>query len=350
MIATSVLLAISSPLVRMRLRHALQTDPRFRIANVATDPAHAVEQIEAVQPELVVCDERMLQDPSVATLLQSRRAGAAHKVVLIAGNTRAYQREGGVPLVAVLPIDLPAEELSDRLYDAGVAKPKADPARQKPQRVTGMEHRFMIADDPQRAAQTTPLSTGNLGRPQVANRRTRSALSDQLAAVLRNVQSDNSGQQRDPITGLTNTRGLGLALRALPNVNQAAAVVVIDLWYATDALVPANVAQQHAFMRGVGALIRANVRQDDLVCRIDGMSFAVVLPGIDPATAAFPTHRLRGALRGLKLPGSRSNDGLLIAMGLGFWQPGLPAAAPLDEAWQAMLSQRRRQEPQQTNS
>lgn len=402
--ATHVYLALSSPLVRIRMRHALANTFGIHVMDEVGDPIQAAEGIRNCEPQVIVCDERMIMDPTLLGVLRARRGRFAYRVVLITGNARVGEQLGGIQIVDQLPIDLPSDELAQRLHEAAMAELRAEqPAgdqRSQSQRlrVTQAQGRFVIAEQPARISfRTAPLAppgailptapaprspspepsgqhqfgrrgaTSEFGSQteQAANappaisrveaalsgrlngrqthstcRRARRGTYDRLAKVFRAMQAERIHLQRDDVTGLANTRGLGMALRALPNVNQPAGVVVLDLWYGSDSHVPADPAQQQIFLSSLGAIISGTVRQDDLICRIEGMTFAIVFPGLDPETASIPMHRLRRALVNVRYPVGNGTGELTVAMGSGFWQPGVPSAEPLDRAWQAMKAER----------
>ena len=402
--ATHVYLALSSPLVRIRMRHALANTSGIHVIDEVGDPIRAAEGIRGCEPQVIVCDERMIMDPTLLGVLRARRGPFAYRVVLITGNARAGEQLGGVQIVDQLPIDLPSDELAQRLHEAAISemrpeKPVADQRSQSQRlRVTQAQGRFVIAEQPARTpfkaapiipvtalfpdaalAPSVPQATsgqgylvprgtasgfgvrteppaiappamsrveaalsGRLNGRQTSStcRRSRRSTYERLAKVFRAMQAERTHLQRDDVTGLSNTRGLGMALRALPNVNQPAGVVVLDLWYGSDSHVPTDPAQQQIFLSSLGAIIGGTVRQDDLVCRIEGMTFAIVFPGLDPETAPIPMHRIRRALINVRYPVGNGSGELAVAMGSGFWQPGVPSAEPLDRAWQAMKAER----------
>ena len=401
---THVFLALSSPLVRIRMRHALANTFGIHVIDEVSDPVRAAEGIRACEPQVIVCDERMMTDPMLLGVLRGRRGQFAYRVVLITGNARVGEQLGGIQIVDQLPIDLPADELAQRLHEAAISemRPEKSAADQRSQsqrlRVTQAQGRFVIAEQPARTPSKTapivpptvlfpnglpdpgmPRATSNqaylaprgitsglgarteppaaappaMSRVEAALsgrlngkytgstcRRSRRATYERLAKVFRAMQAERTHLQRDDLTGLANTRGLGMALRALPNVNQPAGVLVLDLWYGSDSHVPADPARQQIFLSSLGSVIGGTVRQDDLLCRIEGMTFAIVLPGLDAETAPIPMQRLRRALANVRYPVGGGTGELTVAMGSGFWQPGVPSAEPLDRAWQAMKAER----------
>jgi diguanylate cyclase (GGDEF)-like protein len=102
---------------------------------------------------------------------------------------------------------------------------------------------------------------------------------------------------QDPLTGLMNRRALKAAVDRLP-AQQDLAVMALDL----DHFKPVNDRFGHAagdhVLREVGARLRAQCRDQDLIARVGGDEFALVLPMIaDVDQATFIAERVRSALR-----------------------------------------------------
>lgn len=112
----------------------------------------------------------------------------------------------------------------------------------------------------------------------------------------------------DPLTGLPNRRGF--LARALPSIavmrrnGGDCALVMLDL----DRFKAINDSFGHpagdAVLRGVAAVIAEAVRDADVVGRLGGEEFALLLPGADTAAAALAAERLRGLVAaGVSHPG-----------------------------------------------
>src|SRR5205823_5820822 len=108
----------------------------------------------------------------------------------------------------------------------------------------------------------------------------------------------------DPLTGIQNRRGLARELeRAIAYVKRygaSAALVYLDL----DAFKPINDRHGHAagdaVLRAVAALLHRCVRASDIVARIGGDEFAVLLWNLtagDAAAKAVAFERAIGELR-----------------------------------------------------
>jgi diguanylate cyclase (GGDEF)-like protein len=137
-----------------------------------------------------------------------------------------------------------------------------------------------------------PVATARLRRENRALRRRVAAL-EVLATT-------------DPLTGLANRRGLAEAWRrerALAR-RQAApcSVLAIDL----DHFKRINGRYGHPggdrVLRAVAASLTASVRAEDLVARVGGDEFLVLVPHADLATAKAVAERVQAALRQMTLP------------------------------------------------
>jgi GGDEF domain-containing protein len=369
-----VLLAMSSPLVRLRLRHVLLQDPTINLIGEANDGPQVAQVARDLGPQIILCDERILAEPSLEAFFTPRVGKVDCRVVVVAANVRTVPRQGRIPVVAVLPIDLPADDMGPELQQAvQIDLTEEKPA---PTRVAGYEDRFVSADDFRQGADgragsgteilrrvTPPVEqhlpmpgmtrAPGMGLPQPptggmilrttrlggVSRRREHPAQDRLASLLKNIQGEQA-QQRDSVTGLANTKALGNALRILPTIGHPAAVVLVDLWYAPHTPVPSDPQAQAGILRAAGAALRAHTRSEDLICRLDGMTFAIVMPGLDATTAPTPMRRLRNSMEFLRQPTDERPYALAVAMGVGFWEHGIPPAQPLERGWRAMVAER----------
>jgi diguanylate cyclase (GGDEF)-like protein len=149
----------------------------------------------------------------------------------------------------------------------------------------------------------------------------------------------------DPITGLVNRRRFVEELdrehhRATRSWDSYA-VLVVDV----DGLADVNESHgqpvgDQALEEFAGALKRAR-REYDVVARLDGDDFGLLLPGADPVAAEAVSERIALALRELKVA-----DGLALSgcVGAAVWQPGSrdKATDVLDRAQRSLEAAQRK--------
>jgi CheY-like chemotaxis protein len=361
-----VLVALPSPMARMRLR-GLAREDGIEVVAEATSGAEAADRALDLQPDIVLCDQRIADEAAMVAFYQHGMDGGACHLVLLMSDPHTARLGRQIRVAATLAQDLPISQLADHLREVAATRKQSKgikPAAPLP----GMAHRFSIGGSsaatfagpldrvermvipsgeesgvPECArplSATTQLTTRNLGRP---SRRHRSETLDRLHARLSAMQAEQLGQ-RDIVTGLPNLRVLGQSLQALTTVSCPAAVMVVHLWRAP---VPASDADLAALMRSVGAALLSNVRLDDVICRLDGPTFAIVLPGLEQGAEQEPMNRIVAALDRSRELQSSDLAGWELAAGLGFWQPLMQPEEPLATAWAAMLSQRQRRQNEQ---
>lgn len=140
--------------------------------------------------------------------------------------------------------------------------------------------------------------------------RQRDALEAQLAAAA----------EHDPLTGLPNRAGFGAramaALAASRAAGQPAVMALLDI----DHFKSINDGWGHAagdeVLRGVARATRPAMRPQDVLGRVGGEEFAMVLSEVDPAAALPLVERLRAAIhQGVPHPGAPERS-LTISAGL----------------------------------
>ncbi|MGH2388935.1 MAG: diguanylate cyclase domain-containing protein, partial [Chloroflexota bacterium] len=260
------------------------------------------------------------------------------------------QHHGIVPVAAVVSIEITGEALLARLRTVlGAARERS--ARPP---MVGMRDRFMIAQpNPLAATAQESIPTKRLDSPanQVARSlmtppdlltrrldRTRTPRRDEAVQARISTVLGGEHQRRDSLTGLPGTDDLSRTLSALPTANHPLAILVVDVGFPAGSA-PSEV-ERHAALHSATAVLRTNVRHGDLVFHLDRMTFALVLPGLEATTSARALRRLHDALDRFRRPNDRRPWELNIAMGIGFWEPGMPPARPLQQGWQAMLADR----------
>lgn len=351
----TVLLAFGSALTRRAVSATLGRAEGVVVVGETDRLASLPRMVASLQPDLILCDEPI----SLATVLPATpyaKGGAKRpQLVLVTTNPNSVRVAPDSGIVLVLPLNLPAQEWGRRLASAiaaGTAPLPAPTARP----VAGMEKRFMVVEQPEDApprsvtdalanatngATTQPLFSSNwLVEEPVAPARTsrlerRSVPLTQFA--WRKVTSGLSTEVRDATTGLSTVRVLDLAMLELPKLNLPAAVLMIGVHFLQQP--QPNNAAAAPVLRLVGVLLRANVRQGDLVCFLDRLAFAVVMLGVDEDSILVPLQRIREALLDIGQLGNQLSAPR-AALGTGFWKPGTPLEQPIRSAWQAMVRER----------
>lgn len=110
----------------------------------------------------------------------------------------------------------------------------------------------------------------------------------------------------DPLTGLLNRRGLEHARSELIGSGLSFGVVALDL----DHFKKINDQHGHAagdtVIAGLGELMRQGARSEDVLARVGGEEFLILLPGVDLEGTTAAAERLRARVREASLiPGTR---------------------------------------------
>jgi diguanylate cyclase (GGDEF)-like protein len=139
----------------------------------------------------------------------------------------------------------------------------------------------------------------------------------------------------DPLTGTRNRRALTAALGSLPRVPFA--VVAIDV----DKLKPINDEYGHQagdmVLRTVARVISEIARSGDIIARVGGDEFAVVLLALDAGEAMAVGERMRAAMHGASIPRGR----VRVSVGVAVGAPGANALTVWHEADAALLEAKR---------
>ncbi|HXT34312.1 MAG TPA: diguanylate cyclase [Chloroflexota bacterium] len=355
MLSVSVLLAMTSSLQRARIRLALNGTAGIQLLGEATNGAQAAHQAREGRPRFLVCDSRMLEEPEIGALFALGENKAPFKVVVVAPNGVMPPYSGQVPVAAVVSVEISGVALLARLQEIiGLSE-----GRQAPPPMVGMRDRFMVADEGMQGTHgwqshtTTRLSdpTGQMVRSLVTPpnlltqqlERARVPRRDEAVQAEVFTQLSRVAQHKDSATGLPGLGDLSDTLRALPTANYPVAVLVVDIAFPPTQYL--NEGETQATLHSATGVLRSNVRHHDLVFHLEKMSFAIVMPGMEPAISARSLQRLRKALDRFRQPTARRPLELRVAMGIGFWEPGVPPTHPLQEGWQSMLADRHPDSP-----
>ncbi len=151
----------------------------------------------------------------------------------------------------------------------------------------------------------------------------------------------------DPLTGLYNRRYAQSHLAALiarrSGEGKDLAAMVLDL----DRFKAVNDRWGHAagdtVLKDFAHRLRENVRGVDLVSRIGGEEFLVVMPDVTPENAVKVAERVRGAVEesGFEVPGIGVPLPVTTSIGLAFHRPGEDGAALIARADRALYDSKR---------
>ena len=132
--------------------------------------------------------------------------------------------------------------------------------------------------------------------------------------------------QTDPMTGLFNRRGLAMTLESVVQLRQQFSAITLDI----DHFKAINDSYGHDIgdevIKSLAEQIRHSARESDILCRVGGEEFLVLLPGTPLAEAGMIAERLRQNVETLMLPGIQP---ITISLGVAHWnqQQGEPDKA-----------------------
>jgi diguanylate cyclase (GGDEF)-like protein/PAS domain S-box-containing protein len=146
------------------------------------------------------------------------------------------------------------------------------------------------------------------------------------AALERTMRDTEDRSRRDPLTGLLNHRefheGVHRAVERAMRDGPGFSVVLLDV----DGFKRVNDDYGHAegdqLLGRLAAIMTRYARADDLVCRVGGDEFAILLPGSDATAAAVVGRRIQAATSALEA-------GVGISFGISDWATDGPVAETL---------------------
>ncbi|MCE5979024.1 GGDEF domain-containing protein, partial [Pseudomonas sp. JR33AA] len=143
----------------------------------------------------------------------------------------------------------------------------------------------------------------------------------------------NLQAQSDPLTGLANRRGMDEAIGVWQDTLKSFAVISVDI----DHFKLVNDTYGHGAgdetLREVARLMKHVSRPEDLVCRIGGEEFALLLPNSSISVATAVAERLRVAVDSAKF---EVVDHITISLGVALWKKGESVKAALEQADQLL--------------
>ena len=125
-----------------------------------------------------------------------------------------------------------------------------------------------------------------------------------------------SDAQTDSLTGLHNRRVLDIALERLERERRPFAVVALDI----DHFKRVNDSYGHdagdEVLRRLGVLMRVNTREGDVLCRVGGEEFLILLPATSPEVALRVSERLRQQVEDARMD---PVGPITISLGVAHW-------------------------------
>ena len=292
--AVQAVVAMASPHTRARTLRQLREMPELALLGQASSAFEAIGLAEALRPALLLVDIAMALDPELPPLL-AQLPPPTPGIVLLTEDARISGAGLPIPLAAILPLDLPAAELTEYLRTLVDAAPRVHLAAEPPRQHTPPEA------DRRRAAQ------------------------DRLRIVA-------EGLEVDPLTGLAGVGPLERAVATLQALQYPVTVLAIELRYARSSVAPTESTVRNALIRLAGAALRAALRQDDLLGRVHGAMFALILPGLDGAHHDVVARRLRASIEGLDCSRHAYGVHLRVALAVTPWEPGMAPVPLVDRA------------------
>lgn len=318
-----VLLALSSPSLLERLYRHGSRSRGTAVLDTATNGAQAASMAADLQPQVVLCDEPVLRHPAMRALFASGPDRPACRLALIAEERGRAAIPDLIPISAVLESSMDANTLWQQISLL----------------MAPLEPRFSAPPPAGSAQLLRRIEIPSVPSASAAEPAKVPRTEDPLSTLLQTIQRE-AGYPRDPVTGVATSPILHRVLAALPALEQPAAVAVIAIW-SGPAAAPAREDRITSSLRTIAATLRAHVRHGDLVCRLEEQAFAIVLSH-PPSQAPRIPSRLRTALDEVRHSSLADRSGLVVSVGFGFWEPGLPATHPLEQAWRAAMEERDR--------
>lgn len=137
-----------------------------------------------------------------------------------------------------------------------------------------------------------------------------------IGALQKKLGAAHLDAQTDPLTGLVNRRGLALTIQHLTTLQRSFAVVAVDI----DHFKRVNDTYGHdvgdLVLNTLGAIMKANSRPGDVICRSGGEEFIMMLPETPADVALAVAERMRERIEKEEFP---SVGTITVSMGLAVW-------------------------------
>lgn len=143
----------------------------------------------------------------------------------------------------------------------------------------------------------------------------------------------NLQAQSDPLTGLTNRRGMDEAIGLWQETLKSFAVISVDI----DHFKAVNDTYGHGVgdetLLEMARLMKQASRPDDLVCRVGGEEFVLLLPNSPASVATNVAERLRAVVASAQF---ETVGHITISLGVALWRTGEPVTATFEKADQLL--------------
>ena len=280
---------------------------KFSIDELRSRAAHSAaagtaEWVEALRPDAPVRGRVLLVDDQPSSFERTVKALSRHHDVILAGKPSE-----ALAMACEANIDLLIVSLGLGAFDGLRLCSQArshEPTRNLPI--------LLIADRDDRDKVLRGLEIGvndYLSRPIDRNElmaRVRTNVRQKRYAdrLRQSVQQSMEMALYDPLTGLNNRRSLERRLPAMIETARQRGAALTMMILDIDYFKRVNDTHGHdagdLMLKGFAALLQEIVRGGDLLCRLGGEEFVVVMPGVDAAHAAAdrgaraPSHRKQG--------------------------------------------------------
>ncbi|OAM75891.1 GGDEF domain-containing protein [Devosia elaeis] len=166
------------------------------------------------------------------------------------------------------------------------------------------------------------------------------ALTVLLAALSDLIEDLRRERDMDRLTGVLNRRGFEERSAALLRRagREPSALILIDLDHFKRINDTYGHQQGDHVLRDIGTLLRHSARRGDLVCRLGGEEFAMLMPGADLEGAQAAAERLRAVIAAHRFPLPALAEPITASFGLAQRRPGEPFAIWFDRADAALYA------------
>lgn len=334
-----VLVAVLSSLMRARTEHAMRQIPTAQVVGAARDARQAVELLGSAAPDLCLCDAQMYPDLAVALAALPPTSLAAIRLILLVARSQSVGPALPSGVSAFLPVDLPPAELAaflQTMVDTDPVVPEPTRPIQSPDRPSDTGLSITSSSPPRSPLRGGWRPTSGVASLSPINRR--KVMPDDRA-LFRQVGSEQGQQRaRDPVTDLPSLETLRIVADRVQNLGYPVSVVICGCQFAPGSVVPTDLTTYNRLLRQLAGTVRLVVREYDRVCRVGGMTFAVLLPGTPEANTKVVASRLADAVAALEVSALSHGTQLRVTMAACGWEPSEAPFEIFDRALAALAS------------